>query len=185
MCCFSCLRSWDFISPACTVRRVLWYVSSCGLFRCVRMQARAAAGAGLVNNIEVDGGEIRPAVTRSPLPTAVALATTGEIVWANDAFAEISGRGTAVSGVRMGEIAPTFETGWLIKGQTAFPGELGIGRRQYHVFGSLVQSGAGQLMMRILSTAPSLSVARRSGDYPSGYRGYRDRQLRGSGQEYH
>lgn len=111
-----------------------------------------------MNNIEVDGGEIRPAVTRSPLPTAVALATTGEIVWANDAFAEISGRGTAVSGVRMGEIAPTFETGWLIKGQTAFPGELGIGKRQYHVFGSLVQSGAGQLMMRILSTAPSLSV---------------------------
>lgn len=47
----------------------------------------------------------------------------------------------------MGEIAPTFETGWLIKGQTAFPGELGIGKRQYHVFGSLVQSGAGQLMM--------------------------------------
>ena len=47
----------------------------------------------------------------------------------------------------MGEIAPTFETGWLIKGQTAFPGELGIGKRQYHVFGSMVQSGAGQLMM--------------------------------------
>ena len=34
---------------------------------------------------------------------------------------------------RQGEIAPTFETGWLIKGQTAFPGELGIGKRQYHV----------------------------------------------------
>ncbi len=79
-----------------------------------------------MNNIEVDGGEIRPAVTRSPLPTAVALATTGEIVWANDAFAEISGRGTAVSGVRMGEIAPTFETGWLIKGQTAFPESLAL-----------------------------------------------------------
>lgn len=140
----------------------------------------------LMNNIEVDGGEIRPAVTRSPLPTAVALATTGEIVWANDAFAEISGRGTAVSGVRMGEIAPTFETGWLIKGQTAFPGELGIGKRQYHVFGSLVQSGAGQLMMlHFIDCTEFGPSARRSGDYPSGYRGYRDRQLRGSGQEYH
>ena len=131
-------------------------VSSCGLF--AANAARRRQVQELMNNIEVDGGEIRPAVTCSPLPTAVALATTGEIVWANDAFAEISGRGTAVSGVRMGEIAPTFETGWLIKGQTAFPGELGIGKRQYHVFGSLVQSGAGQLMMLHLSTAPSLSV---------------------------
>ena len=122
----------------------------CIILRIVSLRTNAARQRQvqeLMNNIEVDGGEIRPAVTRSPLPTAVALATTGEIVWANDAFAEISGRGTAVSGVRMGEIAPTFETGWLIKGQTAFPGELGIGRRQYHVFGSLVQSGAGQLMM--------------------------------------
>ena len=122
----------------------------CIILRIVSLRTNAARQRQvqeLMNNIEVDGGEIRPAVTRSPLPTAVALATTGEIVWANDAFAEISGRGTAVSGVRMGEIAPTFETGWLIKGQTAFPGELGIGKRQYHVFGSMVQSGAGQLMM--------------------------------------
>ena len=122
----------------------------CIILRIVSLRTNAARRRQvqeLMNNIEVDGGEIRPAVTRSPLPTAVALATTGEIVWANDAFAEISGRGTAVSGVRMGEIAPTFETGWLIKGQTAFPGELGIGKRQYHVFGSMVQSGAGQLMM--------------------------------------
>ena len=125
-------------------------IVGCIILRIVSLRTNAARQRQvqeLMNNIEVDGGEIRPAVTRSPLPTAVALATTGEIVWANDAFAEISGRGTAVSGVRMGEIAPTFETGWLIKGQTAFPGELGIGKRQYHVFGSLVQSGAGQLMM--------------------------------------
>lgn len=61
----------------------------CIILRIVSLRtnaARAAAGAGTDDNIEVDGGEIRPAVTRSPLPTAVALATTGEIVWANDAF---------------------------------------------------------------------------------------------------
>ena len=81
----------------------------CIILRIVSLRTNAARQRQvqeLMNNIEVDGGEIRPAVTRSPLPTAVALATTGEIVWANDAFAEISGRGTAVSGVRMGEIAP-------------------------------------------------------------------------------
>ena len=81
----------------------------CIILRIVSLRTNAARQRQvqeLMNNIEVDGGEIRPAVTRSPLPTAVALATTGEIVWANDAFAEISGRGTAVSGVRMGRLRP-------------------------------------------------------------------------------
>ena len=66
----------------------------CIILRIVSLRTNAARQRQvqeLMNNIEVDGGEIRPAVTRSPLPTAVALATTGEIVWANDAFAEISG----------------------------------------------------------------------------------------------
>ncbi len=131
-----------------------WYgalgLAVCIVLRIITLHADAARRRQvqeLMNNIEVEGGAIRPAVTRSPLPTVVALATTGEIVWANDAFAEISGRGTGISGVRMNELAPTFETGWLIKGQTMLPGELPIGRRQYHVFGSMVQSGAGQLMM--------------------------------------
>ena len=49
--------------------------------------------------------------------------------------------------MRLSELAPTFETRWLIEGKTAFPGELRMGRGVYHVFGSMVQSGAGQMMM--------------------------------------
>ena len=45
----------------------------------------------LMENIEIEGGEIRPAVTKSPLPTVVALATTGQIIWANEAFADMTG----------------------------------------------------------------------------------------------
>ena len=49
--------------------------------------------------------------------------------------------------MRLTELAPTFETRWLIEGKTEFPGELRMGRNAYHVFGSLVQSDAGQMMM--------------------------------------
>ena len=52
----------------------------CIILRIVSLRTNAARQRQvqeLMNNIEVDGGEIRPAVTRSPLPTAVALATTG------------------------------------------------------------------------------------------------------------
>ena len=100
-----------------------------------------------MENIEVSGGEIKPAVTHSPLPTVVALATTGEIVWANEAFAEISGQFSGARHMRMTELAPTFETRWLIEGKEEFPGELRMGRRAYHVFGSMIPSGAGQMMM--------------------------------------
>ena len=101
----------------------------------------------LMDNIVIDGGEIHPAVTHSPLPTVVALATTGEIVWANSAFADISGQFAGARHMRLTELAPTFETRWLIEGKTEFPGELRMGRNAYHVFGSLVQSDAGQIMM--------------------------------------
>ena len=101
----------------------------------------------LMDNIVLDGGEIHPAVTHSPLPTVVALATTGEIVWANSAFADITGQFAGARHMRLTELAPTFETRWLIEGKTEFPGELRMGRNAYHVFGSLVQSDAGQMMM--------------------------------------
>ena len=101
----------------------------------------------LMENIEIEGGEIRPAVTKSPLPTVVALATTGQIIWANEAFADMTGHFAHAPHMGLSELAPTFETRWLIEGKTAFPGELRMGRGVYHVFGSMVQSGAGQMMM--------------------------------------
>lgn len=101
----------------------------------------------LMDKIVIDGGEIKQSVTKSPLPTMVALATTGEIVWANDAFVEISGNFSGARHMRITELAPTFETRWLIEGKTEFPGELRMGKNAYHVFGSLIQSDGGQLMM--------------------------------------
>lgn len=101
----------------------------------------------LMDSIVIEGGEIKPAVTHTPLPTVVALATTGEIVWANDGFAEISGQFSGARHMRLTELAPTFETRWLIEGKQQFPGELRMGKRIYHVFGSMVPSGAGQMMM--------------------------------------
>lgn len=132
----------------------LWYgaagIAVCGILRLASLRQeseRKRQVQDLMENIEVSGGEIKPAVTHSPLPTVVALATTGEIVWANEAFAEISGQFSGARHMRMTELAPTFETRWLIEGKEEFPGELRMGCRAYHVFGSMIPSGAGQMMM--------------------------------------
>ncbi len=125
-------------------------IAVCGILRLASLRQeseRKRQVQDLMENIEVSGGEIKPAVTHSPLPTVVALATTGEIVWANEAFAEISGQFSGARHMRMTELAPTFETRWLIEGKEEFPGELRMGRRAYHVFGSMIPSGAGQMMM--------------------------------------
>ncbi len=126
-----------------------------GLAACVALRLATARGENehdrqvqeLMDNIRVDGGEVQPSIVKSPLPTVVALATTGEIIWANDAFAEAAGNISAAKHMRIGELAPTFETRWLIEGKSQFPGELRMGRRVYHVYGSMIQSGAGQMMM--------------------------------------
>ncbi|MGI6181418.1 MAG: DHH family phosphoesterase [Agathobaculum sp.] len=126
-----------------------------GLAACVALRLVTARGENehdrqvqeLMDNIRVDGGEVRPSIVKSPLPTVVALATTGEIIWANDAFEEAAGNIGAAKHMRLGELAPTFETRWLIEGKSQFPGELRMGRHAYHVYGRMIQSGAGQMMM--------------------------------------
>ena len=125
-------------------------IAVCVILRVVALRSeseRKQRVRGLMENIQIEGGKVRLAVTKSPLPTVVALATTGEIVWANDSFAEISGQFAGARHMRMTELAPTFETRWLIEGKSEFPGELRMGRNAYHVFGSMIPSGAGQMMM--------------------------------------
>ncbi len=101
----------------------------------------------LMENIKLYGGTVSPAVTASPLPTVIALATTGEIVWANALFHELVSRSGKSIKSRITELAPTFGTRWIIEGKNEFPGELRMGRRAFHVFGSMVSGGKGQMMM--------------------------------------
>ncbi len=101
----------------------------------------------LMENIKVDGGTVSPAVTASPLPTVIALATTGEIVWSNELFRELVSHSGKSLKSRITELAPTFGTRWIIEGKNEFPGELRMGRRAFHVFGSMVPGAMGQMMM--------------------------------------
>lgn len=80
----------------------------------------------------------RSSITTLPMPALVAMATTGEILWSNDGFNNVTGYTNGVLGVRINEIAPTFDTRWLIDGKQQYPTELRIGKNSFHVFGSLL-----------------------------------------------
>lgn len=80
----------------------------------------------------------RTSITTLPMPALVAMATTGEILWSNDSFNTVTGNASGLMGVRINEIAPTFDTRWLIDGRPQYPTELRIGKNSFHVFGSLL-----------------------------------------------
>lgn len=102
----------------------------------------------LMSTVSLDtGGVIQTTILQSPLPTLVALATTGEIVWANEQFGEISGLIDSARHMRLGELAPLFGNRWLFDGKTQMPGELPMGRHMYHVFGNMIPTHGAQMML--------------------------------------
>ena len=93
-----------------------------------------------------------PSITRFPMPTAIAQAATGEIVWTNDAFCEATGHFDSALNEKLTDLAPEFETHWLVEGKAQYPGEVRIGKNIFWVFGNLLASGedhAGETLMLI------------------------------------
>ena len=82
-----------------------------------------------------------PSITRFPMPTAIAQAATGEIVWTNDAFCEATGHFDSALNEKLTDLAPEFETHWLIEGKAQYPGEVRIGKNIFWVFGNLLAAG--------------------------------------------
>ena len=93
-----------------------------------------------------------PSITRFPMPTAIAQAATGEIVWTNDAFCEATGHFDSALNEKLTDLAPEFETHWLVEGKAQYPGEVRIGKNIFWVFGNLLASGedhVGETLMLI------------------------------------
>ena len=93
-----------------------------------------------------------PSITRFPMPTAIAQAATGEIVWTNDAFCEATGHFDSALNEKLTDLGPEFEKDWLVEGKAQYPGEVRIGKNIFWVFGNLLASGedhAGETLMLI------------------------------------
>ena len=86
------------------------------------------------------GDATHASITRFPMPTAIAQAATGEIIWANDAFCESTGHYESALNEKITDLAPTFDMHWLMEGKTQYPGEVHIGKNIFWVFGNLLAS---------------------------------------------
>ncbi|MCD7821596.1 MAG: DHH family phosphoesterase [Clostridiales bacterium] len=73
----------------------------------------------------------------SPFPMVVFRPESGEVIWSNDRFLEVTGRREHLADVRITMAVPEFDAQWLLDGETMSPVEYRVHGRRYMVFGSL------------------------------------------------
>lgn len=78
-----------------------------------------------------------------PLPMMVVSMRSGEIVWGNNLFTQITGCGDELFSKKMQDVFPDLSITWLIEGKPESPDAMVYNGRRYRVFGNLVRSDDG------------------------------------------
>lgn len=84
---------------------------------------------------------VRHMTLRTPLPMVIFRVESGELVWANEHFVQITGERSHLLDTALSESVPQFPVRWLLEGKTECPQEVTVEDRQYLVFGHLASSG--------------------------------------------
>ncbi len=77
--------------------------------------------------------------TDSPFPMVVVRLGDGDVVYANDAFHQISAYREGMTATQLRELLPGFTTGWLTSGKSEYPYDVKLGSRRFRVHGSLLR----------------------------------------------
>ncbi len=77
-----------------------------------------------------------------PLPTAILRIDTGEVVWCNDSFFDITGAHERLFNMHITDVMDGFDTRWIMEGRTKCPYEVAVNGRKFDVYGNIVRGGA-------------------------------------------
>ena len=107
-----------------------------------RSKRRAAEIRKYVENLafSVDDAS-KHSMVNFPLPMVILRVDTGEIVWCNDHFGEISGKKDGLFETHITDVLHGFDTRWIMEGKTVCPYDVELGDRKYQVYGNMVRSG--------------------------------------------
>ena len=113
--------------------------------------ARLASGLRRQKAAERYLGEILDSVDQAtrdsalncPLPLVMFRPDTDEVVWSNDRFLRLTGDQDGMFDTRLSELAPSFDSRWLLEGKNECPQEVELNGRRYHVFGALARPADG------------------------------------------
>jgi len=85
----------------------------------------------------------RDSTLNCPLPLVMFRPDTDEVVWSNDRFLRLTGDEERMFDTRLADLAPSFDSRWLLEGKNECPGEVELGGRRYQVFGDMARPAAG------------------------------------------
>ncbi len=77
--------------------------------------------------------------TDSPFPMAVLKLSDGNIVYANEAFTQLTGLRDTLRECSIDALLPGFTTDWIASGKTEYPYDVTIAQRRYRIYGSPVR----------------------------------------------
>ena len=107
-----------------------------------RSKRRAAEIRKYVENLafSVDDAS-KHSMVNFPLPMVILRVDTGEIVWCNDDFGDISGKKDGLFETHITDVLHGFDTRGIMEGKTVCPYDVELGERKYQVYGNMVRSG--------------------------------------------
>ncbi len=86
----------------------------------------------------------RDSTLNCPLPLVMFRPDTGEVVWSNEQFLRITGGEERMFDTRLADLAPAFDSRWLLEGKDECPEEVELNGRRYQVFGDMARTAADQ-----------------------------------------
>ena len=96
--------------------------------------------AKLLDYLESMSDTMDLTVRDTPLPAVIYNPESGEIIWSNERFMEISGMKEPFFEMNITSIVPDFTWDWLLDGKSECSEPISVGDRQYRVYGSMARS---------------------------------------------
>ena len=75
----------------------------------------------------------------APLPMLVFDVNTGEVLWSNDMFMQLTSQKEKIFEMLVDTVVPDFSYRWLLEGKNECPGDVAFAGRRFLVYGHLVR----------------------------------------------
>ena len=77
---------------------------------------------------------------KTPFPMTLVRMGDGAMIWANDAFVELSGFREKMHEQKITDLMPEFKMDWLVSGKREYPADVGVNGRRYRIFGTTIHA---------------------------------------------
>ena len=77
---------------------------------------------------------------RTPFPMALVRMGDGDMIWANNAFMDLSGFREKMHKQNITDLLPDFTMDWILSGKREYPSDVTVNGRRYRIYGSAIRA---------------------------------------------